>query len=82
MSIGEDDLAQGIQRFIERPDRDNQLRFVIQPEVPSSYINNVFFSVVGDKTAAPSTDEELRIRDVVGDFDHRIEEDARPSSWS
>jgi hypothetical protein len=73
-SLGEPDLELGIQRFIERPDRDNQLRFVIQPEVRSSYINNVFYSRAGDKTASPSTDEELRMKQVVEDFDGRIEE--------
>ena len=50
-ALGETELAKGVQRFVERPDRDNRLRFVIQPESPSVFVNNVYFSTAGDRTA-------------------------------
>lgn len=68
-------LADGLHRYIERPDRDNEMRFVLQPEVTTTYLNN---SILSRETAraprlTPANDEEKAIQRAFKDLSARVE---------
>lgn len=60
--LGEDKLARGVHRLVERPDRDSEERFVLQPEAgDSAYLNNGILSEAPDRTAVPSGAKDAAI---------------------
>lgn len=58
---GEGDLAQGVQGYVERRDRDNQPRFVLQPETPAPFLNKRVLTQPSDLTQQPSNDNEKNL---------------------
>lgn len=59
---GRQKLAEGIHRYIEHADRDNEKQFTLQAEVTSSYLNNAILLENPDRTAQPSSDEEAALQ--------------------
>jgi hypothetical protein len=63
--LGEDKLARGVHRLVERPDRDSEERFVLQPEAgDSTYLNNGILSETPDRTAVPSGAKDAAIEEA------------------
>ena len=58
---GEGDLAQGVQGYIERRDRDNQPRFVLQPETSAPFLNKRILASPPDTTQTPENENEKNI---------------------
>jgi len=56
--LGEERLARGIQRLLERPDRDNEDRFVLQTEDQSPYLNRRILAYPADTTVRPASSNE------------------------
>ncbi len=55
-------LAEGVHRYIERPDRDNEPRFVLQPEVTAPFLNSSNLMYEPDRSFAARTDEEKTLQ--------------------
>ncbi len=71
---GEADLAQGIQGYIERRDRDNQLRFILQPETPAPYLNKRILTQVPDKSVKPANENEQNLSTAHTWLSRRLEQ--------
>lgn len=52
--LGESSLADGIQLYIERRDRNNDTHFVLQPEDKAPYLNNGVLKYPRDASASPA----------------------------
>ena len=74
---GEASLAEGIHRFIERPDRDNLARFVIQPEERSAYLNEGILQQRPDRTSSPKVQGDHGLRAAFGDLKSKVEDNLK-----
>ncbi len=79
---GMKNLAVGLHRYIERPDRDNELRFVLQPEVTARFLNHAILASSPDRTARPSTEEEHALQRAHLDLRSRVDKTIRESRES
>lgn len=68
----EQKLAKGVQRYLEKRNRDNELEFTLQTEAEARYLNQAIFKESPDTTAEPGSEEERaleralrQIRDLV-----------------
>jgi Protein of unknown function DUF262/Protein of unknown function (DUF1524) len=58
---GQTALANGVHRYVEKPNRDNEPTFVLQPEVASPYLNNAVLSREPNATAPPTNSDEIAV---------------------
>jgi len=77
-AIGEPQLALGLHALIERPDRDNENRFVLQPEEDAPYLNDGILSFTPDSTSSPTTANEKQLRFAKTWLKSRIREIVKP----
>jgi hypothetical protein len=70
-------LGAGVHRYIERPDRDNEPRFVLQPEVTAPFLNNAILAARPDRTTAPLNDEERALQRAYTGLQNRVMEALR-----
>lgn len=61
-ALGEDQLAQGVQNLLERADRNNELKFVLQTEDPTPYLNRRVLTYPADETVQATTANERNLR--------------------
>jgi len=54
--------SHGVHRYIEKPDRENNVKFTLQPEVRSPYLDNAILSRDPDATASPPVATTRRSR--------------------
>lgn len=59
---GRPKLAEGIHRYIEHADRDNEKQFTLQAEVTSQYLNNAILLERPERAIQPDGDEELALQ--------------------
>ena len=57
-ALGEEKLAKGVHRYLEKPNRDNEPHFTLQPEVPAPYLNQAIFKEEPDESIIPTSEEE------------------------
>ena len=85
MALGETNLAEGVHRYLEKPDRNNERRFTLQAEVNSPFLSQAIFNNPPDHSIKPSSEEELALakaldairRSVMDEVDKR----QNPLSW-
>lgn len=59
--LGEPKLAEGVHRYIERQDRNNEAHFVLQPEDRAPFLNNAILKYPRDATAKPDNLNEKNL---------------------
>ena len=76
--LGDVKLADGIQRYLEKRNRDNELEFTLQTEVEARYLSQAIFSSTPDTGVIASTEEEralegalVQIRTLVAEESHK-----------
>lgn len=62
LALGEEQLARGIQGLLERADRNNELRFVLQTEDPTPYLNRRVLSFTSDESVDATSANERNLR--------------------
>jgi Protein of unknown function DUF262/Protein of unknown function (DUF1524) len=84
--LGHNSLAQGIHRYLEKPNRNNELEYTLETEVESGYLNHAIFSDPPNLDFLPQGDEEKALhqgvslirRLISGEVEKRI---AAPVEW-
>ncbi|MEX2553047.1 MAG: DUF262 domain-containing protein [Actinomycetota bacterium] len=83
--LGEIDLADGMHRYLEKRDRNNQLQFTLQTEVGSRYLSQAILRDPPAQDLAPSTEEEQALSKAFSAIRGRIKEEVDirqdPSKW-
>lgn len=83
--LGERPLAEGLHRYLEKADRNNEPQFTLQTEVASSFLSQAIFQREPDRSVTPSTEEETALSKALegiatliqGEVDRR----QSPSTW-
>lgn len=75
-SLHEDKLASGIHRYLEKPDRNNELRFTLQTEVESRFLSQAIFKEVPEAKIAPRGEEEEALSKALQAIRSRIDDEA------
>lgn len=57
-SLGENSLADGIHRYLEKNDRNYELQFTLQTEIASPFLSQAILKNQPDDSVEPSTEEE------------------------
>lgn len=70
-------LAKGVHRYIERPDRDNELRFVLQPEITSAFLNNAILREEPARGIGTGSEEEHALKQAHLDLRDRRQKAVR-----
>lgn len=59
--LGEENLANGIHRYLEKADRNNEPQFTLQTEVDSPFLSQAIFARIPDRSVPPSSEEEAAL---------------------
>ena len=84
--LGHETLANGIHRYLEKPNRNNEPEYTLSTEVESGYLNNAIFNNPPDLNFQPHSEEEKALHQAVsqirrlirGEVDKRT---ANPTEW-
>jgi hypothetical protein len=83
--IGEKNLADGVHRYLEKADRNNELRFTLQTEVDSPFMAQAIFKSPPDITVMPSSEEEVALSKALDAITRRVKEEvikrSKPTKW-
>lgn len=85
-SLGEQQLAEGVHRYLEKADRNFELHFTLTAETPSPFLSQAIFRNPPDRTVQPTTEEELALAKALEAIEKRVGEEldrrrAKPVKW-
>ncbi|MBM6403523.1 DUF262 domain-containing protein [Phycicoccus sp. CSK15P-2] len=84
-SLGETRLADGVHRYLEKADRNNELQFTLQTETSSAFLSNAILKSPPDPTIEPSTEEEVALSGALQQVQRLIEAEVakrqNPQKW-
>lgn len=80
--LGESKLAEGVHRYIERQDRNNEAHFVLQPEDKAPYLNNGILKYPRDVSASPGNLSERNLAATNAWLTKQISETIAPGGTS
>lgn len=84
-SLGENNLANGIHRYLEKADRDNERKFTLQAEVDSKYLSQAILKDPPDIDVAPEGEEEQALSRALDAIRRRISDEVEirqdPLGW-
>lgn len=85
MELLHKDLADGLHRYLEKPNRNNEKQFTLQTEEPSPFLSQAIFKNPPDRTVMPASEEEEALSKALDAIARRVkEETARrqdPMEW-
>ena len=84
--LGQETLANGIHRYLEKPNRNNELDYTLSTEVESGYLNHAIFKNPPDLDYHPHSEEEKALHRAVtqirrlisGEVEKRTD---KPAEW-
>jgi hypothetical protein len=84
--LGQETLANGIHRYLEKPNRNNELDYTLSTEVESGYLNHAIFKNPPDLDHQPHSEEEKALHRAVtqirrlisGEVEKRTD---KPTEW-
>lgn len=83
--LGEEKLAAGIDRYLEKSDRNNELKFTLQTEVPAPFLSQAIFKHPPDQSIEPSSEEEQALSKALDEITRQVEEEVdkrqNPIEW-
>lgn len=71
-ALGEDKLANGLHRYLEKADRNNERQFTLQTEVNSPFLAQAIFRNPPENTVLPSTEEEVALSKTLDAIASRV----------
>lgn len=84
-SLGEVNLAEGVHRYLEKADRNNELQFTLQTETPSPFLSQSIFRWPPDRTIDPASEEEEALSKALDAITQLIGEEVEkrqdPLAW-
>jgi integrase len=84
-ALGETNLADGIHRYLEKADRNNERRFTLQTEVASPFLAQAIFKSTPDTTVQPSSEEEIALSKALQAIKQHVSEEVgkrqNPLKW-
>jgi hypothetical protein len=63
--LSESKLANGVHRYLEKADRNNELQFTLQTEVSSAFLSNAILKSPPDSTIEPASEEESALANAL-----------------
>ncbi|WP_060915352.1 DUF262 domain-containing protein [Microbacterium oleivorans] len=83
--LGEDNLADGVHRYLEKADRNNERQFTLQTEVPSPFLSQAIFKRPPDRAVEPSSEEEEALSKALDAIRQLVDDEAQkrqnPLDW-
>lgn len=83
--LGEDNLAAGVHRYLEKADRNNEERFTLQTEVNSPFLSQAILRNPPDEDIPPISEEESALAKAVEAIRSRIADEVgrrqNPLKW-
>lgn len=83
--LGEENLARGVHRYLEKADRNNEQQFTLKTEVTSQFLPRAIFKSPPELGLTPSSEEEQALAKAVEAVRQRIAEEVskrqEPVSW-
>ena len=83
--LGSSTLAEGVHRYLEKRDRNNELQFTLQTEVPSPFLSQAILKFPSDDSVVPTNEEELALSEALGQIRRQITEEVGkrqdPLTW-
>lgn len=83
--LGEKNLADGIHRYLEKADRNNELQFTLQTEVQSPFLSQAIFKSPPDRGIEPVSEEETALSKALVAISQLVTEEVGrrqdPLSW-
>ena len=73
--LGEAALADGIHRYLEKADRNNELHFTLAAETPSAFLSQAILRNPPERSVAPITEEELAHQKALEAIEKRVTEE-------
>ena len=84
-ALGEKNLADGVHRYLEKRNRDNELQFTLQPEVPAPYLNEAIFRRSGDDPVEAVSEPEKALAGAYRQLGALVQEEVdkrqNPLDW-
>jgi hypothetical protein len=84
-SLGEINLAEGIHRYLEKANRDNELEYTLKTEVDAPYLHRGIFMDPPDRDTQPGTEEEQALfrayQQILGQVNAEVEKRSDPVKW-
>lgn len=85
VALGETSLADGVHRYLEKADRNNQKQFTLQTEVESKYLAQAIFKNPPASGVEPSSEEEVALSKALDAINRRVREEVEkrrePLEW-
>ncbi|MGO9159965.1 MAG: DUF262 domain-containing protein [Streptosporangiaceae bacterium] len=83
--LGESNLADGVDRYLEKRNRDNELDYTLQPEVDAPYLNRGILKNPPDSSVEPKTEEEKALfhaaQQIRSQVSTEVEKRSNPVKW-
>lgn len=74
-NLGEMNLAEGVHRYLEKADRNNERRFTLQTEVDSPFLAQAILRSQPDRSVEPSSEEDHALAKALDAITRRVEEE-------
>ncbi|WP_322411714.1 DUF262 domain-containing HNH endonuclease family protein [Microbacterium invictum] len=74
-ALGEETLAAGVHRYLEKYDRSNELQFTLQTEVSSPFLSQAIFKYPANSAINPATEEEVALSQALAQVRRLITEE-------
>jgi hypothetical protein len=84
-TLGQDNLAKGVNRYLEKADRDNVLNYTLKSEVQTSFLDRGIFSNPPELDLLPGGEEERALYQAVSQIrklvENEVEKRSAPLDW-
>ena len=75
LRLGETSLADGIHRYLEKADRNNELHFTLAAEAPSKFLSQAILRNPPERSVTPATEEEFALQKALEAIEKRVTEE-------
>jgi hypothetical protein len=83
--LGEETLADGVHRYLEKPDRNNERRFTLRSDSDSVYLAQAVFTEDPDQSLTPTSEEDSAISKALAGIRELVQEEVakrrNPKNW-
>lgn len=78
--LGEAKLAEGVHRYLEKADRDNEKHFTLQTESPSTFLDQSILKHPPERDTEPRTEEEIALGRALQSISRLVDSEVRKRS--